>query len=395
MRPVPPPVSALPAPTSADSRPTAVVYCEGNFARIDGKTANGLVRSSERYRIVAVIDSTIDGADAGLALGDVAAGIPVVDSLAAALAVATPGPLDSLESLAAPVPSPMPDVFIFGLAPLSGLMSPADRAAVIEAIGAGLDIVSGLHEFLEDDPEISAHARKAGVTLHDIRRPRPTRDLRMFDGAIDGVDCLRIAILGTDGAIGKRTTATLLTSALKAAGVHAVMVGTGQTGLMQGAKYGVALDAIPAQFGVGELEGAVVSAWEGERPQVIVVEGQGALSHPAYLSSTVVLRASRPQAVILQHAPGRTVLSDYPDVAMPQAADELALIELFGRTRVIGLAINHENMQHSEVAAAAALYEFELGIPAADPLWDGADRLADMVLQAYPALVPEGEKVAT
>ncbi|MFW2512766.1 DUF1611 domain-containing protein [Demequina sp. SO4-13] len=380
MRPVPPPVSALPAPASADERPTAVVYCEGNFARIDGKTANGLVRSSERYRIVAVIDSTLDGADAGVALDDVAAGIPVVGSLTAALANGSPTPRTA-------------DVFIFGLAPLSGLMSAADRAAVLEAIDAGMDIVSGLHEFLEDDPEMTARASGAGVRLHDIRRPRPTRDLRMFDGAIDGVDCLRIAILGTDGAIGKRTTATLLTAALNDAGVHAVMVGTGQTGLMQGAKYGVALDAIPAQFGVGELEGAVVAAWEAERPQVIVVEGQGALSHPAYLSSTVVLRASRPQAVILQHAPGRTMLSDYPDVAMPQAGDELALIELFGRTRVIGLAINHENMEHSEVAAAAALYEFELGVPAADPLWDGPAHLANMVLQAYPALVPEGEPV--
>lgn len=395
MRPVPPPVSALPAPASADARPTAVVYCEGNFARIDGKTANGLVRSSERYRIVAVIDSTIEGADAGLALGDVAVGIPVVANLAEALAVDAPGPLASLSDLANPSAARTPDVFIFGLAPLSGLMSPADRAAVIEAIAAGLDIVSGLHEFLEDDVEIAACAAAAGVKLHDIRRPRPTRDLRMFDGAIDGVDCLRVAILGTDGAIGKRTTATLLTAALKAAGVHAVMVGTGQTGLMQGAAYGVALDAIPAQFGVGELEGAVVAAWEAEHPQVIVIEGQGALSHPAYLSSTVVLRASRPQAVILQHAPGRTVLSDYPDVPMPEAADELALIELFGRTRVIGLAINHEDMGPLEVAAAAALYEVELGVPAADPLWDGAERLVDMVLQAYPALAPKGETVLT
>ena len=108
----------------------------------------------------------------------------------------------------------------------------------------------------------------------------------MFDGAIDSVKCVRIAVLGTDGAIGKRTTSTILTKALNDAGIHAVMVGTGQTGLIQGAAYGVALDAIPAQFGVGELEGAVVKALQNEHPDVIVVEGQGALSHPAYLSST-------------------------------------------------------------------------------------------------------------
>lgn len=371
MRPFITPVPDLPTPARPAVQPTAVIYCEGNFAKIDGKTANGLVRSSERYRILAVIDSTHTGADAGVILGGAFAGIPVVASLAALL----------------DAPAPGPDALIFGLAPLSGLMSAADREAVLEAVDAGLDIVSGLHEFLNDDVEIAAAATIASVTLHDVRRPRATKDLRMFDGAIDTVDCVRIAVLGTDGAIGKRTTSTLLTKALNDAGIRTVMVGTGQTGLMQGAKYGVALDAIPAQFGVGELEGAVVAAWEGERPQVIVIEGQGALSHPAYLSSTVVLRASRPQAVIMQHAPARTMLSDYPDVPMPLAATEIALIEAFGNTRVIGLTINHEHMTLAEVDAATVLYEAELGIPATDALWREPRELVGMVTGAFPALL--------
>ena len=116
----------------------------------------------------------------------------------------------------------------------------------------------------------------------------------MFDGSILGVTCPRIAVLGTDGAIGKRTTATILTRALNADGIHAVLVGTGQTSLIQGAFHGVALDAVPAQFVTGELEAAVVEAFEAEDPDVIIVEGQGALSHPTYLSSTAVLRGSRP-----------------------------------------------------------------------------------------------------
>ena len=364
-----------PAPVNSDLpmdlRPTAIVYCEGQFARIDGKTANGLVRSSERYRIVAVIDSTLAGQDAGFVLDDVAAGIPIVASLEA-----WPVALTS-----------RPDLLIFGLAPLSGLMTTADRAVVLGAIAAGMDVVSGLHEFLCDDEEIAGAARTAGVALHDVRRPRATKDLRMFDGAIDEVDCVRIAVLGTDGAIGKRTTSTILTKALNDAGIHAVMVGTGQTGLIQGAKYGIALDAVPAQFGVGELVGAVVAAWEGEHPEVIVIEGQGALSHPAYLSSTVVLRASRPQAVIMQHAPARRTLSDYPDRQMPTPASEIELIEMFGKTRVIGLTINHENMTTAEVMAAAAGYEVELGIPATDPLWGSPEMLVSMVTDAYPALL--------
>jgi len=370
--PSPQPVPVMPATrTERDTRPAAVIYCEGNFARIDGKTANGLVRSSERYRIVAVIDSTCAGTDAGVTLGGEPLGIPVVASLADAVA-ASPAPLD---------------LFIFGLAPLSGLMSKTDRRAVLDAVSNGLDIVSGLHEFLADDPEISAAATLHGTSLLDIRRPRATKHLRMFDGAIDTVDCVRIAILGTDGAIGKRTTSTILTAALNAAGIHTVMVGTGQTGLMQGAAYGVALDAIPAQFGVGELEGAVVAAWEAEHPQVIVIEGQGALSHPAYLSSTVVLRASRAQAVIMQHAPARRFLSDYPTVPMPTPQSEIALIEAFGRTRVIGMTINHENMTQAEVDAAAILASAELGLPVADALWSPAEDLVAMVTDAFPALL--------
>ncbi|WP_249975848.1 DUF1611 domain-containing protein [Vreelandella olivaria] len=353
-----------------DSRQSAIVYCEANFTRIDGKTANGLVRSSERYRILAVIDSTMAGKDAGVALGTEAAGIPIVSDLQAAL-------------LAADI---RPDVLIFGLAPLSGLMSKADRSVVLDALDAGISVVSGLHEFLADDPEMAAAALANGATLHDIRRPRPTKHLRMFDGAIGEVDCIRIAVLGTDGAIGKRTTSTLLTQALNDAGIRTVMVGTGQTGLMQGAAYGVALDAIPAQFGVGELEGAVLAAYEGERPEVIVIEGQGALSHPAYLSSTVVLRASRPQAVIMQHAPARIVLSDYPDVPMPLPLSEIKLIELFGDTKVIGLAINHENMTQDEVLATVLRYKQELGIPATDALWHDPSTLVSMVTQAFPAL---------
>jgi len=386
MHPYSPPVPALATPSA--NRPAAVIYCEGNFARIDGKTANGLVRSSERFRIVAVIDSTCAGSDAGVTLGIGAVGIPVVASLdeAHATMVAAPGGTGAVP--------PRLEAFIFGLAPLSGLMSQPDRAAVLDAVASGLDVVSGLHEFLSDDAEIAGAAALAGTQLLDVRRPRPTKDLRMFDGSINTVDCVRIAVLGTDGAIGKRTTCTILTDALNAAGIPTVMVGTGQTGLMQGAAYGVALDAIPAQFGVGELEGAVVAAWEGERPAVIVVEGQGALSHPAYLSSTVVLRASRPQGVIMQHAPGRRMLSDYPEVPMPSAESEVALIETFGKTRVIGVTINHENMTMAEVDAAAVVEAAQLGVPVADALWHDAAALVAMVTGAFPDLLDPVDAVA-
>jgi uncharacterized NAD-dependent epimerase/dehydratase family protein len=352
------------------SRPTAVVYCEANFGESDGKTANGLVRHSEKYEIVAVVDSVRSGLDAGEVLGDKPNGIPICTDLA-----------DAVEAVGT-----VPDVFIFGVAPSSGMLSPAERLVMLDAIGHGMHLVNGLHEFLNDDAEFAAAAAEQGVTILDVRKPRDKKDLRLFSGRIAEVACPRIAVLGTDSAIGKRTTATILTQALNDSGIKAVLVGTGQTGLIQGARYGVALDAIPCQFCSGEMEMAVVEAYEGEHPDVIVVEGQGALSHPAYLSSSFILRGSQPHAVVLQHAPARRKLGDFADVAMPTPASEINLIETFADTKVIGLTINHENMTDAEVTTAIVAYEAALGIPATDALTRSPERLVEMVLGAFPEL---------
>jgi uncharacterized NAD-dependent epimerase/dehydratase family protein len=351
-------------------RATAVVYCEGNFGDGDGKTANGLVRHSEKYEILSVIDSDKSGLDTGEVLGGEPNGIPICRDLADAIALA----------------GHVPDFFIFGMAPASGMLSPAERRLVLQAIGRGMHIVNGLHEFLNDDPEFAAAALAHNVTILDVRRPREKKNLRMFSGHISTVTCPRIAVLGTDGAIGKRTTASVLTRSLNERGIKAVLVGTGQTSIIQGARYGVALDAIPCQFASGEMEATVVEAFEGEHPDVIIIEGQGALSHPAYLSSSFILRGSQPHAVILQHAPARGWLGDFADVPMPTAASEINLIETFADTKVIGLTINHEHMTDAEVTAAIALYESELGIPVTDALLRPTDLLVDMVLRAFPKL---------
>ena len=351
----------------------AVVYCEGHFGDLDGKTANGLVRHCEAYRITAVIDSRLAGCDAGMVLDGVANGIPIVTDLAAALALAAPAA----------------EMLIYGIAPSAGLLPPVDRLMLLAALTAGLSVVNGLRDYLADDPECAAMAAANNVAIVDVRRPPALKDLRLFSGRIGSVACRRIAVLGTDGAIGKRTTATLLVQALNNQGIHAVLVSTGQTGLMQGGRYGMALDAIPSQFCSGEVEAAVLKAWDTEHPQVIVIEGQGALSHPAYLSSAFILRGSEPQAVILQHAPRRQKLSDFPMVAMPTPASEIRLIEAFAKTTVIGLTLNHEGMNDPEIGAAIALYEAELGIPATDALKRSPDRLVQMVVRAFPELGPE------
>ncbi|MDH3432032.1 MAG: DUF1611 domain-containing protein, partial [Gammaproteobacteria bacterium] len=280
----------------------------------------------------------------------------------------------------------VPDYFIFGMAPSSGMLSLYERGLVLEAISRGMNIVNGLHEFLGDDPVFKAACEVSNVEILDVRRPPDKKDLRMFTGDIAQVTCPVVAVLGTDCAIGKRTTATILSQALNDHGVKTVMIGTGQTGLIQGARYGIALDAIPSQFCAGELEAMVINAFMVESPDVILIEGQGALSHPAFSSSSFILRGACPDGVILQHAPGRRHRCDFPQMIMPTPATEINLIETFAKTRVIGVTINHENMSAAEVSSAILRYENELGIPTTDALSRSPKLLVKMVLGAFPKL---------
>ena len=349
---------------------TAVVYCEQNFGGIDGKTANGLVRHSEKYEILSIIDSERSGQDAGTVLDGEPKGIPICRDLEDALRHS----------------GQIPDYFIFGIAPATGVLSPSERELVLKAINLGMNIVNGLHEFLNDDPEFSAACVRSNVVIRDIRKPRDKKDLRVFSGRISEVTCPRIAVLGTDCAIGKRTTATLLASAFESRGIKAVMIGTGQTGLIQGARYGVALDAVPSQFCAGELEATILEAFEQEDPDVIIIEGQGSLSHPAYSTSSFIIRGSCPDGVILQHAPGRASRCDFENMVMPTPASEINLIQTFAGAKVIGLTLNHENMSDAEVSSAIIRYERELGIPVTDALTRAPEELVNMVLSAFPQI---------
>ena len=343
----------------------ALVLCDGYFGANAGKTANGLVRRSSRYTIVGVIDRTKAGRDAGEVLDGVPNGIPIVASLR-----------EGIER-------GRPDWLILGVATFGGYIPPEFRPVIREAIEGGLGIVAGLHEFLSQDPEFSALAAKYDVSLVDVRRPRPLRELRQFSDLVRKLPCLRLPVLGTDGSIGKRTTALLLTDALNAAGIRATFVATGQTGLLQGAEFGVPVDAIPGDFVVGELEGEVHRAYEATKAQVLVVEGQGSISHPAYVMGTrAILMATMPQAIVLQHAPARTTRSFRRDVVawpMPTVEDEIRLLELFSPGKVIAITLNHEDMTRPQVDAAVREYETRYRLPTCDPLWHGVDKVVAAV----------------
>lgn len=350
--------------------PTAIIYCEGQFGNIDGKTANGLIRHSHNYRILSVIDSTKAGLDSGEVLGDEKNGIPIVSDIKEAIVLA----------------KDLPDYFIFGIAPSNGILTDLEKEIMLYAMSLHMSIVSGVHEFLSEDTKFITASKNYNVHVIDVRKPKVKKELQSFSGKIHNVLCPRIAVMGTDCAIGKRTTATILTKTLQEKGLKVIMIATGQTGIIQGAPYSVALDAVPSQFCAGELEAVIVEAYEKENPDLIIIEGQGALSHPAFSTSAFILRGSCPVGVILQHAPKRLHRSDFPEMLMPSVISEIELIELFSNTSVIGLTLNHEGMSQKEITAVIEEYSEQLNIPVTDALNQPTDDFLKMMLIIFPNL---------
>ena len=348
----------------------ALVYCEKQFGLVDGKTAAALVRHSEIYSIVGVIDSSLAGKDAGEELGEEKNDTPIFADLE-----------DALEKLAY-----TPDCYIYGKAPLETFISKKERLLILEAMINGMDIISGLHEFFSQDPELSHIAALNGVQIKDIRKPPPLKDLHLFTGQISQVNVPVIAVLGTDCACGKMTTAVELNKTLNNLGIKSVLVATGQTSLLQGAKYGVSTDALISQFMVGEVENSVVQAFKNESPDIILVEGQSAVSHPAFLSSIGILKGSMPDGVILQHPPARKFRCDFPDLAMPTPASEVAYIETISKAKVIAITLSHEDLNEQEIQQIIKDYELQLRLPTTDVLINGCQKIVQALSDQFPAL---------
>jgi len=328
---------------------TAIVVCDGLFATANAKTAHGLVRGTERYRILAVIDGPSAGRDAGEVLDGVRRGIPVYASLA-----------DALRALPA-----KPDFCVVGVATSGGRVTPGLRALLLEAIEAGLSVVNGLHEFVSDDPAAAAAAVRKGVTIRDVRKTAPRTELHFWSGEVLTVGAPRIAVLGTDCALGKRTTARFLLEACRAAGIRTELVFTGQTGWMQGAPYGFVLDSVPNDFVSGELEHAIVSCWKAARPELILLEGQSALRNPSGPCGSEFIISGRAAGVILQHAPHRTCYEG---------------LEEFGLgARTLAVTLNGEGMRPEALRAEQQRLRWGLGIPVVLPLEEGVGALVPVV----------------
>ena len=207
----------------------------------------------------------------------------------------------------------------------------------------------------------------------------PIRALHFFNGEIEAVKALKIAILGADSAVGKRTTAWLIVNALQDMGLRTEMIGTGQTAWMQGAKYVIIIDSLVNDFVAGEIEHAVWSAWKEEQPEVIVIEGQGSLMNPAYPGGFEILAAGRPDIIVLQHAPARKEYDGFPGYRIQPLAQQIEAIELLSGKPVVAVAINHENLPDEQIRLMCDAIQQAVGLPAFDILRDKPDELVNLL----------------
>jgi uncharacterized NAD-dependent epimerase/dehydratase family protein len=319
-----------------------------------GKTMRGVVAYSP-HPTVAIVDS--DRA------GETYEQIPIVASVEEGLAYE-------------------PDTALVGVATQGGRFPDAWRELLKESVAAGLHVENGLHEFLSEDPEFSELAAKHGVELRDLRKPPP--GLSVPTGENLRVRAKIVLTVGSDCAIGKKTVAIELDRAARARGLKAEFVPTGQTGIAI-AGWGIAVDAVVADFLAGAAEWLVV---EGARRggELLFVEGQGALVHPAYSGVTMgLLHGSAAHALVLCHKAGAEVVEGYPEHPLPSLAE---LVELHERAslplrpaRVAGIALNTHGLSEDDARVATATARADTGLPADDPVRFGGDVLLNAVLR--------------
>lgn len=332
-----------------------MILTDGYLTGREAKTAHGLLRYAPQD-VVAVLDHEHAGKKVRDVLHDLPHGIPIVGTLS-----------EGLER--------QPTSLLLGVATPGGWIPDHWRAMITQAIEAGLEIVSGLHTFLTEDDELVELAKRHGARLWDVRRPPP--DIPLYSGRSLEVPQKIVHTVGSDCAIGKKTAALELTAAARRAGTAAEFVATGQTGILIAGK-GIAVDRVIADFVAGAAERLVLEAEPGS--EVLIVEGQGSLWHPAYSGVTVsLLHGCNPHVLVMCHQAGRTAIEDPPYPSLPPLAEMIAAYEELASVvrpaKVACVVLNTKGLSPAEARAALDQAEDETGLPTGDVLGRDADRL--------------------
>jgi uncharacterized NAD-dependent epimerase/dehydratase family protein len=340
----------------------AIIVTNGLLATENAKTAHGLIRESNRFEIVAVVDFANAGKDAGELLDGKHRDIPVVKTIEETLHL-------------------KPSYCIVGVATSGGVFPGSLIEEVKSAIKNKISIVNGLHDHLMERPDIKKMAEENGVTLIDIRIPKKREDLHFWTGKIFDIKIPIIAVIGTDCALGKRTTARFVMNECRKTGINAQMIYTGQTGWLQGGKYGFIFDSTLNDFVSGELEHAILTCYEETNPDVILIEGQSALRNPTGPCGSEMLISGNAKSVILVHAPTRKYYEHEVGWGeIHSLKSETELIKLLG-SKVIAVALNTENCSNEEAYKFQADYEKDLKLPVMLPLQEGCEKIIPVIQQ--------------
>jgi uncharacterized NAD-dependent epimerase/dehydratase family protein len=325
------------------------ILAPGQFAE-NAKTAHGVIRYSSD-RTVAVIDPECAGRTVREAVPYLDCGAPIVSSLSEALPFA-------------------PNALLIGTAPKGGQLPAEWRSEILRAIDAGLEIVSGLHDMLEDDSEFSQAARRRNTKIWDVRKPP---NVPLFSGAAYDVQAPVLLAVGNDCAVGKMTVMLELARAATQAGSRAEFVPTGQTGIMI-AGWGIAVDRVISDFATGASERLVIEAAK-RNPEYILVEGQGGINHPAYAPVTLALLfGCAPDALLLVADVKRTRMDAYGTPTLSYARLVALHEELCATVKpasVVGIALNTHGLDDAAAAEAIARARAETSLPADDVVRNG------------------------
>ncbi len=341
---------------------SAIVLTNGIFDKIYAKSAHGLLRGTERFDIKAVIDHKFAGQDAGVLLDGYELGIPILESISAFFEA---------------YPDEKIDYCLVGVAFPGGVLPQPVIEQLKVALDYNMSLVSGLHTFISDIPELAQKALPKGLRLIDIRKPKKFEELHFWKGDIYNVKAARIAVLGMDCALGKRTTARFLMEKCREQGLKAEMIYTGQTGWLQGYPFGFIFDSTVNDFVSGELEKAIVDCDKALQPDVIFLEGQSGLRNPSGPCGSEYLLSGDAKGVILLHAPTRKMY-DHTNRPLPSVESEIGLYRHYG-AEVIGLALNEENAEDDFMENQKKELSRKLGIPVIRPLVEGVDGLMPVV----------------